>query len=36
MAGVLAVDDAFKDGSVEEIAELHRLGLKVIMLTGDN
>jgi len=34
--GVIAVADTLKDGSVEAIEELHRMGLKVAMLTGDN
>jgi Cu+-exporting ATPase len=34
--GVIAVADTLKDGSGEAIEELHRMGLKVAMITGDN
>jgi len=36
LAAVIAVADTLKAGSVEAVAELHRLGLYVAMLTGDN
>jgi Cu+-exporting ATPase len=35
-AGLLAVADPIKTTSVEAIKELHALGLKLVMLTGDN
>jgi Cu+-exporting ATPase len=35
-SGVIAVADTIKDGSVEAVAKLHRLGLTVVMMTGDN
>ncbi len=36
VVGVIAVADSVKDGSLETVNELRALGLRVIMLTGDN
>jgi P-type Cu+ transporter len=33
---VIAIADTLKSGSAATVAELHRLGLQVVMLTGDN
>ena len=35
-AGVIAVSDPIKDTTPEAIKNLHKAGLKVVMLTGDN
>lgn len=34
--GVLAVADTLRQTSVEAVAELHRFGVRTVMLTGDN
>jgi Cu+-exporting ATPase len=36
LAGLVAVADPVKDSAAEAIAELHRDGIRVVMLTGDN
>jgi Cu+-exporting ATPase len=36
IAGIITVSDPIKASTPEAIAQLHKLGLKIIMLTGDN
>ncbi len=35
-AGIIAVADTLKDYSAEAVDQLHRLGMEVLMITGDN
>ncbi len=34
--GLVTVSDTLKDNALETVSKLHKLGIKVIMLTGDN
>ncbi|NOX57140.1 MAG: heavy metal translocating P-type ATPase [Planctomycetes bacterium] len=36
LAGILAVSDPIKGSTPEAVERLHRLGLRIVMLTGDN
>jgi P-type Cu+ transporter len=36
MAGIIAVADTLKETSSQAVKELHRMGLRVAMITGDN
>ncbi len=35
-AGIIAVADTIKEGSVEAVQRMHQLGITVVMMTGDN
>jgi heavy metal translocating P-type ATPase len=34
--GLIAISDTIKEASAQAVAQLHKLGIKVVMLTGDN
>jgi Cu+-exporting ATPase len=36
VAGIIACADTIKDGSIRAVEELHKMGLEVVMITGDN
>jgi len=36
VVGLIGIADRLKEGSAEAVADLHRLGLEVVMLTGDS
>lgn len=36
VAGVIGIADTLKEGSIQAVAELHRMGLSVGMISGDN
>jgi len=36
LEGIIAVADVIKEGSYEAIKELHKMGIEVVMITGDN
>jgi Cu+-exporting ATPase len=36
LSGIIGVADTLKEGSVDAITTLHRMGLRVAMITGDN